>query len=265
MSSMIALIQLDWAIAKKYRIKQFTLLLQLLMVAYLFYFISETLGVIPSLGSRYLPFVLSGLAFQYLVSGISAASANKLVEWRELGVLTSLLMTPTSRWKLYLQAGGFAYIKAVGKFALFLLLIGIFEKSRLQGFDLFYFLTTLVSMGALALSLSIIQSMSFLVFKRVSPGDIFATFISLFLSGVYFPITILPTPLKFLAICNPIFHGLAMLRLSLGLKSPDGDLANFATSLTVVLCWTVFFGLVAVTSYIYGESHLNKNGGHLHQ
>src|SRR5690606_10144343 len=79
------------------------------------------------------------------------------------------------------------------------------------------FALTFLMSFLLSLILSFISTCSFLKWKRVSIIELGGSLFAIFLSGVYFPVDVLPPLLQRIAYINPVFHGLFLLRHSLGI------------------------------------------------
>ena len=116
MSSLVQLfIKLEWKVSRQYPLRIALNLFHILMILCLFFFISQTLGSVPFLKGTYFPFVATGLCFHSFFSGLINASPSKTLEWRDIGVLESLAMSPTPLWKLFLTAGSYEMLLAFMK------------------------------------------------------------------------------------------------------------------------------------------------------
>lgn len=256
-------LKLEVSIAKKYRVKLLFNLLHIVCLITLFYYISKTIGIIEVLDATYFPFVSTGLAFSYLTSGIINSSAGKITEWRDLGILEGLLLSPKSPWQLYLGAGLMDALLSTFKFIAILLFlsIGFLEIEAFRpGLLLFSTLTII----AISIGFSLIEACSILLWKRWGLLSSLSAITALFLSGVYFPVKILPPFFHWVAMMNPFFHGLLLLRTSLGIDSPDNQLISTSQSLTVLCLWSLGSLIGAFFYYRISEGYLHKTGSHLH-
>ena len=231
------------------------------MIITLFFYISKTLGNIPFLQGKYFPFVASGLAFQYLFSGIINASPAKTLEWRDIGVLESLIHSPTSSWRIYLTAGSYDIIFSFVKALLIVSGILYFTKASV---DFLWMTSSLFLITGLALNLSIISTCSFLLWKKVSLIEMGGSLSSLFLAGVYFPVDILPKAFQWMAFINPAYHSLLLFRKSLRIHSPDMELMSAQSSFLILSAWLFITFLFSILFYKYSEKKILSKGSLSH-
>lgn len=262
MNSLIQLfIQLEWNIHRRYPLRILFNIIHLLMILCLFFFISQTLGEIPFLQGSYFPFVATGLCFHSFFSGILNASPSKILEWRDIGVLESLAMSPKPLWKLFSSAGSYEMLMAIGKSTL--ILIGVLSITQVH-FKPLIFVSTLFLTFILSLILSLISTCSFLLWKRVSLIESGGSLFAIFLSGVYFPIDVLPSFLRLIAYINPVFHGLFLLRQSLGIFSPDTSFFSTQDSFLIILAWIFVSSLFVFWFYRKTTYYILKNNSLSH-
>ncbi|MCJ8277405.1 MAG: ABC transporter permease [Bdellovibrionales bacterium] len=254
-------LKLEWSIARGYPLKIILNFFHISMIVILFFYISQTLGEISILNGDYFPFVASGLAFQYFFSGTLHASSSKVLEWRDLGLLENLVYSGRKAWKIYLSAG--AYDMAMAFTKGLIVTLGIFYLAS-PSFHAPLLSLTLLTTLAMILPLSLIATCSFLLWKRVSIIEVGGNIWALFLSGVYFPIDVLPSWIQPLAIINPLYHGLLLFRKSLGIHSPDQALTSTSVSFLILAAWTLAAGVFSVLFYKYSQKELRRNGGLSH-
>lgn len=204
---------------------------QIFLVVFLFYFISETLGEISILKSKYFPFVATGLSFQYFFSGVVNASSTRLEEYRDYGILEEVLFSRFPPWQIILTLGFQDISLAIIKSSIIFIAVCIFFKLKIT---FFFLIVSLFLTFFLGLSLSFVASCSFLIWKRFSLLEIGGTITTLFLSGVYFPIDVLPNFLQVIAKLNPLLHGLQIFRISLGLEGAIIGEYYIANSLMII-------------------------------
>lgn len=247
----------DFKVYNKYRARLFFSFFQIFTIVFLFYFISQTVGEIPLLKTKYFPFVASGLAFQFLFTGIVNAANEKLREYRDYGVLEEILFSKYPPWLLFLSVGFQSILIAVSKSLLLVLCIGyVFKLSISLPILVFSFLALVI----LAMSLSFVGTCSFLVWKRFSLLELGGSLFTLFLTGIYFPIQILPQPLQLIAELNPLKHGLEIFRYSLGMSQGSVILNSIFTSFLSVGGFIVILFICNVLLYRFTLKKIKKLG-----
>lgn len=240
---------IDFKIHKKYPSRIFFAFFQLSLMIGLFFYISETLGEIALLKSKYFPFVASGLAFQHFFSGIVNSASEKLEEYRDYGVLEEILFSRFSPWIIMLFSGFYDIGMSIFKASIILLAITYVFNFSIS--PLFLIGTMMVSF-LLALNLSFVASCSFLIWKRFSLLELGGSVLTLFLSGIYFPVDVLPRPIEMLAHANPLLHGLYLFRLSLGFEIEGYE--NFNPLLSFVVLITAVIAVSVFNLFLYSKT-----------
>ena len=215
------------------------------MYTFVFYFVARAFGgagaAAPALekyNGDYFSFVLIGLAFMgYINTGMSTFSTAIRIE-QMMGTLEFILTTPT-RLPLVLFARllwNFIYdsFHLVIYFALGISLL----KAQYTGESLWLVPLILVLSLAAVSSLGMISAGFIIIFKRGDPINMFLSFGSILLGGVYYPIEVMPRALQTIAGFLPITYTLRLMRdacingASLTYLAPD--LVKLA-GLTVIL------------------------------
>lgn len=210
------LLTTDLRMGRKYPTRMFFTAFQIILMMSLFWFISETLGEIAFFKSKYFPFVATGLAFQYFLSGVINAASGKFEEYRDYGLLEEILFSRYSVLGVMLATGFYQVLLALFK-ALVILSAALWAFELKVDWPLLALSTMLTFLFAMQMSL--IASCSFLLWKRFSLLELGGSVVTLLFTGVYFPVSVLPFPLNKLAELNPAMHGLRLFRQSVGLES----------------------------------------------
>ena len=185
-----------------------------------FYFISQLFGssVAPALseyGGDYFSFVLIGIAFgNYFGVGLSSFASN-LRQAQTTGTLEAMLATPTGIPAIILGSTIWDYLlttfKVIVYFGLGMLLLNAQLGSGNYLSALVILLLTIITFS----SIGIIAASFIMVLKRGDPVTWLFNVFSSLLGGVYYPLSVLPTWLQWLAGLLPITYALQGMRMAL--------------------------------------------------
>ena len=217
---LLAFLKRDFQNEVSYRFSFFFQFFNIFFMVGVFYFISNLLGpaaspFLTAYGGDYFSFVLIGIAFAgYFGVGLSSFS-NSIRQAQTTGTLEAMLSTPTSLPIIILSSALWDYWVTTLRVFIYLgvgvLFLSVnFAQANLASVILILLLTVIVFS-----SLGIIAASFIMVLKRGDPIAWVFNAISSFLGGVYYPITVLPAPLQFLAGLLPITYALEALRQAL--------------------------------------------------
>jgi ABC-2 type transport system permease protein len=220
MSTALSFLKRDFSIQLSYR---FSFLLQTVGIFFgvaSFYFLSRLFGsaLVPQLeqyGGDYFSFVLIGLAFNNYM-GLSLSSfASSIREGQMTGTLEIMLLSPTRLSTILFSSSIYDYLMTTINVVVYLLfgaLVFGFNISQAN------FLTTIVVLILSVASFSGIGILSAAIVLVIKKGDPIAWIlngISTLLTGVYYPITVLPGWLKPLSHILPMTYSLDAMRLAM--------------------------------------------------
>lgn len=203
-----------------YRTNFFWMFFNVLFEVFVFYFIGLMVGqsatpYLSQFGGEYFPFVFIGIAFtKYSWTSINALS-DFLRNEQMMGTLESLLSTPTSFYLTVVFSTLWRFVFTTVQVVI-CLLVGVlilgfsFEGANLSGAVVILALnvSSLIGLGIVAAGFTlVIKKGNFLgvVFSKAS--DV--------LSGVYFPLAVLPPWLKWVSALMPLKYSLEAMRLVL--------------------------------------------------
>lgn len=216
----LAFLKKDLQTETSYRFSFFLQLWGVFFAVLVFYFIADLFGeaaapYLAPYGGDYFSFVLIGIAFQgYFSVGLSSF-ANSLRQAQTTGTLEAMLTTPTGLSTIILSSAQWEFVMTTLRVAVYLAVGAIF-----LGVDLgeanypaaaLILLLTVITFS----SLGIIAASFIMVVKRGDPVTWFFSSASSLLGGVYFPITILPEPVRVFSQLLPITYALNGMRLAL--------------------------------------------------
>jgi ABC-2 type transport system permease protein len=213
----VAFVRRDFLNLASYRFSFLMGLASLLFYLMIFFFVGRVFTGLGSAylsryGGEYFPFVVVGLALQTLVgAGLGGLSAVISSE-QYVGTLEPLLGRRGGEFRILAAASLSRYITSSGRLVAYLLL-GIFVfgiSFRLAGLPTFIGVTVVTV--AAYFGLGMLSAAFLLVFKQGNPINLFFGHLAVLLSGVYFPVEVLPNWLRTVAACIPLTYALDVAR-----------------------------------------------------
>lgn len=175
-------------------------------------------------GGDYFAFALIGIAFTTLTSGALSGIARRVRELQLLGTLEALFAAPVSPFRLVSMLALHPMLLAVIQTCLlFGLGVGIFGAS-FPGANLAAAALAALLSVATYLAFGILSASIVLVFKRGDPLAWLLGALTYLLSGVVYPIEVLPAALRPLSMLLPATHAIEALRSALLLSAEWGAL-----------------------------------------
>jgi ABC-2 type transport system permease protein len=219
-SKVLAFLKRDYLINTSYRFSFFLKIIAILAYIATFYYIAKifaktTTTHLQLYGGEYFPFVLIGIAFSdFLFMGLSAFS-HAIRDEQLTGTLGALLISPTRISNILLGSAIWEFTLAAIRVLIYLILgITIFGV-RINISGLFIALVVLLLSAVSFSGVGIIAASFIMIFKKGEPISwVFAGGSSL-LSGVYYPIGVLPPILQKLSWLLPMTYSLDAIRLAL--------------------------------------------------
>lgn len=217
---MFAFIKRDFLISKSYKLMFILNWGGIVTTTLTFYFISKLFGKVvnPLLiryGTEYFPFVIIGIAFStYLYTAMSSFSENLRME-QMTGTMEMLLLTPTRVRELIIGMSlwdfVFASSRVLGYFLIAVFFLGL-DVSKINIFaSIVVLVFTIISFS----SLGIIAAAIIMLLKKGAPISWFVSTFSGLFGGAYFPIDVIPAPLRFISYLLPITYSLRSLRYTI--------------------------------------------------
>ncbi|MEE8640738.1 MAG: ABC transporter permease [bacterium] len=192
-------------------------LASLLFYLLIFFFVSRVFTGLGSAylsryGGEYFPFVIIGLAMQSLVSAGLGGLSQVIAREQYVGTLEPLLGRRGGEFRILAAASLSRYIVSSGRVVAYLVLgVVVFGVSfRFAGFPLFAAVAALTV--AAYFGLGMLSAAFLLVFKQGNPINLFFGQLAVLLSGVYFPVEVLPDWLRAVAAFIPLTYALDVAR-----------------------------------------------------
>ena len=215
-----AFVRRDFLVAWSYRMSFVSDLVSMTGQIIVFYFIGKMINpdVLPTYGGSsvtYLEYAAVGIAvgvfIQFGLDRVSAAMRGEQL----MGTLEAVLVTPTAPSTVQLGSVAFDLIYIPLRTALFLSAVTLVFGLNLSAAGLIPALVVLVAFMPFVWGLGVATAALLLTFKR-GGGLVGLGFVGIgLLSGVYFPLDLLPGWLTTIAEANPIAHAIEAMRNAL--------------------------------------------------
>jgi len=231
-----AFIGRDWAYQTASKFAIFGQLSSVLVMCAMMFFIGRTFGssatALRAVHGQYFEFVLIGIVFARFQSVALNSFSSAIQRDQVSGTIEAILVTRASVPAVVLASAISAFLFTAVQTVLIL-----FIGAAVFGVNLHH-ANVPSSLAALALSMlaispiGICAAASVIAFKKGTGAVGMVASATNLLGGVYFPISVLPLPLKILSVVFPITHGLSALRQAIlhgaGFGLIRGDLAVLA-------------------------------------
>ncbi len=253
---MLSQIRVPWAfLVRDYRLDVsyklgflFRVLSAVLNVA-IYYFIARVFNAtaapyLSAYGGSYFAFVILGVAFsEYMSIGMSAIGES-VRDGQTTGTLELLLLSPTQLLTTLFSSSLWSYVFATLRVLVYLV-VGIFLGIDYGNANVPFALLTLVISIVSFNALGLFAASVIILMKRGDPLGWALRVGSLMLSGVYYPVDVLPGWLRSVGQALPLTHSLELLRRSLLLGEGFAELGGELLSLALLTAVLVPIGLVA--------------------
>lgn len=262
----VALVRRQLAEAGRYRLTTLVRLLTFGLGAVGLYFFAQFVGAAPNrylerYGGNYLAFTVVGLVATELQQVGLSALANRVRMAQVMGYLEAQLATPAPGWLVLGGSPIYDFGAAAIRSSLYLLGASLlfdisFAQARLVSVVLVATLMLLAFMG-----LGLLTAAGTLLARRSNPVAAILGAVSFFLSGVAFPVSVLPPWLQGVAQVLPLTHALEALRLTLLLGASPAELARSLAALAVFAAVLIPAGLGL---FVYGIRRARIDGSLTH-
>jgi ABC-2 type transport system permease protein len=220
MRLVLAFFRRDAAIALSYRVAFAIQFLGNLLLLGLLYYIGKTISpqALPALapyGGSFLAFVLIGIALTDCVLVSLVNFAAQIREAQTTGTLEATLMSPVRLAAVLIYSSLWNYFLSAVRFLFYLILGAILYGIEMSNADIpsavvIFLLTVLCFMG-----IGILWAGIILLVKRGESIMTAMGYVVLLISGVFFPVAVLPAWLQKIATVVPLTHALEGMRFAL--------------------------------------------------
>lgn len=255
-----AFLRRDLRIAASYRLSFFFMLAGGLVTLTTFYFLSRIVGEAPLLqgryGADYFSFALIGVAVASSLRAVQTTFAQRLREAQLDGSLEVLLCAPLSTFRVIALLAAYpiaqALVRAVALVAVGAWLFGATLRLQVGAFAV-VLLLGLLAFGALGL----LSAAFVLTFKRGDPFSYLVDVATYLLSGVVYPVSVLPPALQVVSKFLPATWALEGLRAT-GLRG--AGLGEVQGVLWVLLAFSAVLWPLAALALGWARRHAERTG-----
>jgi ABC-2 type transport system permease protein len=219
-SKILAIFKRDLITATSYRLAFISQFFLPLFVVLSFFFLSQLLGEasltgLNQYGGEYFPFVLVGIVFTTYTSVFLSSVVSTIRRGQTMGTLELVLTTRTSLGTYLAGSSVYALLQGTIVVALFLV-VGVFVFGvDFQGANFAVGILVLVLSMVIMIGLGIIAGSFVLVYKQGDPFSLLINFGAFLLSGVVYPVAVLPSWLQAGSMMLPHTYALEALRMAL--------------------------------------------------
>lgn len=246
------MMRMEWITARSYRLRMLLSFVTLLLAVVPVYFIGRALdptmaASISTEGSDYFGFLVLGVAVVPLVAAAAGTLPAAIASGIGTGTLETQLCTPIGLPALVAGLCGYSLAWGALRAALVVLLgVALGMHIAWSGLALGMVIVLLTVLAYLPVGL--VAGALVLRFRTAAELPKLAVYASVFLGGVYYPTSVIPTWIRHLADVVPISFGLRALRRVLlqdaSVSSVVGDVGALALSVAV----TTVIGMYALRS-----------------
>ncbi len=256
----------DLRVARSYRFAFFVQMVSIVAPLVLLVFLERTLGGIsvPSIseyGGNYVSFLLLGVVVTTFSATSLGAFSQSLRTAQVTGTLEALLFTKARLPVLVIGMSLYPFVRESLRMAIYIaggfvvLGLALDTVNLLPALVVFaLFLTVMLSMGLMAASFT-------LVFKQGDPITLLLVAGSGFLSGVIYPVEVLPLWLQKVALALPQTHAIEGLRLSV---LSNASFSDISAQLIVLGIFAVIMLPLAVVGFSVAMDQARTEGSLAH-
>jgi ABC-2 type transport system permease protein len=236
--ALLAFLRRDWIIRSTYRLGLLSHLGMIFFTIAPFFFVGKLLDpsraqALAPYGGAYFPFVLLGLAFSRYLTISLHSFAGAIREEQLQGTLEALLVSPTGLTVIVLGGALWEFLWTSLEVGLYLglgaLVFGLDLSHANVPASIVLLVLTVVSLS----SLGLFSACGILLFKEADPVNALLSGIMKLVSGVYFPLVLLPGWLEPLARLFPLTYALEGIRQAMLLGRSLRELGGVCLALCV--------------------------------
>ncbi len=258
----LAFIKKDFLVESSYKLSFIFRIFGVLVTVFTYFFIDKLfghriVGHLQQFGVTYFSYVLLSMAFfSYVGVGLGSFSSRIRLEQMQ-GTLEAILLTPTKISTILFSLALWNFLFATLDMAIYITL-GIFlfkidfSNINISSTLVILFLTIISFSGLGILSASFIM-----VFKRGNPVGWIINSMEGLIGGVYFPITIMPAWLQFLAKFLPITHAIRAIELAV---YRGYSITQLAKEITFLLLFALLLLPLSLAVFKYALKKTRREG-----
>ena len=261
MGKVWALVRSNWLAASSYKLGFVFSFGSLVLSVIPIFFVTHALqsmmaDAIRGQGDQYFAFLVVGLIALNLVSTTIYALPGALQTATTTGTLEALIATPTSISALLAGLSGYEVLLAAVR-GLVMLLAAAVLGARVAWVGLGASVPILALVVLAHLSVGIITAAMVLAFRARGPLPQLVFLASTFLSGVYYPTTVIPGWIKSISAFLPLTYGLTALRAVL---IEGQSITSVWREIGILIAFTVISLLVSAAAFRAALRYARQTG-----
>jgi ABC-2 type transport system permease protein len=240
----------DFRISRSYRL---SFILQMINIAsglWMYFFLSRALNVtgtpganINGYGGDLFAFILVGMAFSNLQNTAMTGAITTIRAEQRSGTLEALLTTPIPPWLIILGGIGLPLLISIVEIVLYLAGGAVFFGTDWSHANWPALMVLLILAVAHGIALGLWVAALIIIVKRGEQITYLLLGTLTLITGVYYPVEVLPLPLQAIAEVIPITHALRAIRRALFSGS---SIDSLATEITILGLSTLLLALLGV-------------------
>lgn len=261
MGEALALVRAQYLGAVTYRLRMLFSVLSIVVTVVPVYFVSQALQptmapVIQGEADHYFGFLVVGtISLLYLTAAVTTL-AGAIGSGISTGTWEALLSTPARRWSIIAGLIGYNFIWSTVR-ALALLLAAWALGARVEWGGLLLAAGILGLIILAYLPVGLVAAASVLAFRTRTPLPQAVLVVSVFLGGVYYPTTIIPSWLQSMSDWVPLTYGLRALRMAI---LEGRGLPALLPDLEMLVLFDAVLMMIAVAAFSAALRYARRNG-----
>jgi ABC-2 type transport system permease protein len=252
-SKAAAFIRRDFQTQASYRLDFFMRVMSLLISVSMFYFISQILGsavnpYLQSYNTDYFHFALLGIAFSPFISLSANSLAEAIHQYQGSGTLEMLFVSPTPFSATLIMSTLWRYCWSFTESLFYLLAASVIFRANLSWTNIFSAVLVVLVTICANTGIGFVNAGFVLVTKTSSPLTRLLALATSLLSGVYYPIDVLPNWVRSFSHLLPATYSFEALRRTM---LQGASLTEVGRDLLALLGFTVVLLPIGLVTFRY--------------
>ncbi len=230
----------DFLIESSYGFNAVMQTLGILFSVFTFYFLSRIIDLsqTPELlkYKEYFPYVITGIALSNYLSVSTRGFSMRIREYQMTGTLESVLICGITPQGFLIFSTMYDFLFSTLRIFIYLTIAFFFSSTGFHLNQIHYILLILILSVIAFSSMGVLSAGFVIMFKRGDPVAVIYSALSYLFSGVYFPVSLLPEPLRIFSKFLPMTHALEGLRVAL---LTETDLYNLFPQILALLTFSM--------------------------
>ena len=266
MIKLLAFLKRDFLLTISYKFPFIIQFIGIFFSMFIFYYVSKLMdtgsnSLLYKYAGNYFSFLIIGIAFSdFFLTSINSFS-EEIRKGQLFGTLEALLSTPTSASEILIYSSFFNYLFSTLRLLIYLIFGWLFFNLSFSSVNLLPLFTIFLLSIFSFWGIGMLSATFVIIFKQSSPIKWLLGPATGLLGGVFYPVEILPTYLKYLALFLPVTHCVHAIRLIL---YKNANFHDIFLQLTALMIFSVILFPLGLYSFNIGLKIAKKNGSLLH-